>query len=113
VSFVGSRLPLYLHRTAVGEPMTHRMRMEAPGNPRAARFLHVLQGADGTAVVFPDDSRPDVATTLAVRVGVTRLLVTGLAPDTGYQVIRHGDRVTVSTGGQTRTDHGGVLLVNG
>ena len=113
MSFVGSGSPLYLHRPAVGEPMTHRMRMEAPGNPRAARFLHVLQGADGTAVVFPDDLRPDVATTtLAVRAGVTRLLVTGPAPDTAYQVIRHGDRVTVSTGGQTRTDHGGVLLVN-
>ena len=114
MSFVGSGVPLYRHRPAVGEPMTHRMLMEAPGILRAARFLHVLQGADGTAVVFPDDLRPDVAnTTLAVRAGVTRQFVTGLAPDTDYQVIRHGDRVSVSTGGPTRTDHGGVLLVNG
>ena len=90
------------------------MRLEAPGNPRAVRLLHVLQGADGTAVVFPDDLRPDVATTtLTVQAGVTRPLVTGLAPDTAYQMIRHGDRVTVSTGGQTRTDHRGVLMVNG
>ncbi len=75
-----------------------------------------LQGADGTAVVFPDDLRPDVTTTTtthAVRAGVTRLLVTGLAPDADHQVIRHGDRVTISTGGRTHTDHGGVLLVNG
>jgi hypothetical protein len=114
VSFVGGGVPLYLHRPAVGEPMTHRMRMEAPGILRASRSLHVLQGADGTAVVFPDDLRPDAdTTTLAVRAGVTRQLVTGLAPDTDCQVIRHGDRVTVSTGGPTRTDHGGVLLVNG
>jgi hypothetical protein len=99
--------------TGVGEPMTHRMRVEAPGNSRAVRLLQVLQGADVTAVVFPDDLRPDVATTtLAGQAGVTRLFVTSPAPDTACQVIRHGDRVTVSTGRQTRTDHGGVLMVN-
>ena len=77
-------------------------------------FVGVLQGSEGTAVVLPDDLRPDVATaTLAIQAGVTRLLVTGLAPDTAYQVIRHGDRVTVSTGGRTRTDHRGVRMVNG
>jgi hypothetical protein len=112
--------------------------VEAPGNPRSVRFLHVLQGADsadtadpavllqstdgtrftgaavaGTAVVFPDELHPDFAnTTLAVPAGVTRLLVTGLAPDTGYRTGRDGDRITVSTGGPTTTDHGGVLVVD-
>ncbi len=98
-------LPLYQRRPAVAEPMTHRMRVEAPGNPRAVRLLHVLQGADGTAVVFPDDLRPDVATTtLAGQAGVTRLFVTSPAPDTACQVIRHGDRVTVSTGDRVRQE---------
>ena len=50
-------------------------------------------------------------TTLAVPGGVTRLLVTGLAPDTGYQTTRDGDRISVSTGGPTTSDHGGVLVV--
>jgi hypothetical protein len=116
--------------------MTHRLRVDAPGNPRSTRFLHVLQGADGNAtpdtpalvesvdgtrfvgaavadtmVLFPDKSQPNIpGTTIPVPNGVTRMLVTGLTPDTGYTAGRDGDRITISASGPTMTDHGGVLV---
>jgi hypothetical protein len=120
--------------TAVGEPMKFRLMVEAPGSPRSARFLHVIQGADGdagadavalvrgdayegaavgdTAVVFPVVLGKDVTgTSLSVPAGVKRLLVTGLAPDTGYRTDVSGIEVRVQSGGDSTTDGGGVLTV--
>jgi hypothetical protein len=124
-------------RPAVGEPMQHRLMVEAPGNPRSARFLHVVQGADGgatpdvatliasragspyagaavgdTAVVFPVDLGAEVAaTTVVVPQGVKRVLVAGLAKSKGYRVESKGAEVTVTAGGDSQTDRGGVLVV--
>jgi hypothetical protein len=117
--------------------MQHRLMVEAPGNPRRARFLHVVQGADGgaapdavtlvkshsgtayegaavggTVVIFPVDIGPDViTTTVAVPPGVTRILVAGLKKDTGYRVETRGTELTISAGGDTVTDGGGILRV--
>jgi len=41
------------------------------------------------------------------------LNLTGLTPDTGYDVSRSGSSVTVTPGGSTRTDRGGVLVIEG
>ena len=114
--------------------MQHRLMVEAPGAPRTARFLHVVQGADGstapdaltlirgtayegaivgaTGVVFPITlGRNDSPVTIAVPGGVSRLLVTGLDKNAGYRVERRGGDITVTPGGETRTDGGGVLAV--
>jgi hypothetical protein len=122
---------------AVGEPMHHRLMVEAPGAPRSARFLHVVQGADGgtaadaasllrsstgsayegvaladTAVLFRVDLGGDfTTTTVGLPSGVTRVFVTGLAKGTGYRVETRGDEVVISTGGETVSDSGGVLSV--
>ncbi|MDT5346801.1 MAG: hypothetical protein QOH91_88 [Mycobacterium sp.] len=121
-------------RPSVGEPMQHRLMVEAPGAPRTARFLHVVQGADGSTapdaltlirgtayegaivgaigVVFPITlGRNDSPVTIAVPGGVSRLLVTGLDKNAGYRVERRGGDITVTPGGETRTDGGGVLAV--
>jgi hypothetical protein len=122
---------------AIGELMQHRLMVEAPGAPRSARFLHVVQGADGgaapdttalltsragtayvgaavkdTAVVFPVDIGADVATTsVGVPPNVSRVFVTGLAKSAGYRVESGGGVVTVTAGGASQTDGGGVLVV--
>jgi hypothetical protein len=126
-------------RPAVGDPMLHRLMVEAPGAPRSARFLHVVQGADGgasasaaallrssagnayegavvagTAVMFPVDLGAAVAsTTLVVPAGVTRVFVTGLTPNKGYRVETRpgggGTELTVATEGDKTSDGGGVL----
>jgi hypothetical protein len=124
-------------RPAVGDPMTHRLMVEAPGATAAARFLHVVQGADGaatpddtnlihstagarydgaavagTAVVFPVDLSPTTdSTTLALPPGISRVLVTGLTPGAGYRVDRNDAALTITRGGDTTTDSGGVLVV--
>ncbi|MDT5346892.1 MAG: hypothetical protein QOH91_179 [Mycobacterium sp.] len=124
-------------RPAVGEPMGHRLMVQAPGASRSARFLHVVQGADGgaapdaatlltshagtayegaavtdTAVLFPVDIGPDVTTaTVTVPPGVTRILVAGLKKDSGYRVETRGTELTISAGGDTVTDSGGTLHV--
>lgn len=121
---------------AVNEPMKHRLMVEAPGAPRQARFLNVVQGADGgaapdepvllrssagtayegaavgpTAAVFPVNLGDDVGTTtVPVPEGVTRVFVTGLAADTGYTVEWRGTELTVSSGGDAVADGGGVLI---
>ncbi|WP_214402886.1 hypothetical protein [Pseudonocardia lacus] len=123
--------------TALGEPMRFQVRVEAPGGPPSVRFLHVVQGADGgaaadpatlvecsggrpyagaavagTAVVFPVDVGAEVdATTVPVPSGVNRVLVTGLAPNAGYEVGSGGGQVTVTKGGATAADAAGVLVV--
>jgi hypothetical protein len=123
---------------AKGEPMKYRVMVEAAGAPKSARFLHVVQGADGgstpdavtlvrstagtgyegaalagTAVVFPVDLGKEVSNvTLSVPQGVSRVIVTGLAKDSGYSVDKKGDAVTVSSGGDDKSDGGGVLSVD-
>jgi hypothetical protein len=123
--------------TALGEPMLHQLRVEAPGGPASTRFLHVVQGADGgapadpatllestggrpyagaavagTAAVFPVDIGAEVdTTTVPVPAGVTRVLVTGLAPNAGYDVSSGGGQVTVTKGGSTTADAAGVVVV--
>ncbi len=125
---------------AANDPMKVRLRVDAPGNPQAVRFLHVLQGADagasadpamvlrseeaafegaavrGTAVLFPVDLGPAPAQfSYVAPAGVTRHLVTGLTPGAGYTVqtapASGGVRVSVQAGGSQRADSGGVLLI--
>ncbi|OBA78676.1 hypothetical protein A9W99_23740 [Mycobacterium sp. 1164966.3] len=124
-------------RPSAGEPMRHRLMVGAAGNPRSVRFLHVVQGADGssapdvvtlirsssgtayegavvgaTAVLFPVTlGRTDSPVTLSLPGGVSRLVVTGLDKNTGYRVERRGGAVTVALGGNRTTDGGGVLAV--
>lgn len=126
---------------AKGEPMLYRMRVEAPGHPRSARFMHVLQGTDagvgadetelirssagteydgavvGTvAVLFPVQvTTPFSAVTYAVPERVRTHLVTGLVPGGAYSVDRArvglNETVTVRVGGIERADSGGVLTI--
>lgn len=124
---------------AIGEPMAFRLRVEAPGGPAVARFLHVLQGVDpdadadkavavvsdddafagavvgGTAVLFPVDLGGNVdGVTVTVPGGTGRLLVTGLAAGGDYDVTTEEDgddlTVTVTAGGDLTADDGGVLM---
>jgi hypothetical protein len=122
---------------AVDEPMQHRLRVEAEGAPRSARFLHVLEGADGgarpsaateisssagtpftgaaiagTAVLFPVTvGAPATSTTVTLPPGVDRVLVTGLRPRAGYTATRSGDELRITLGGGRRATAGGVLDV--
>lgn len=128
---------------AIGEPMRDRLEVEAPGGPAGARFLHVVQGADGgaaadpavaltstagrpytgaavagTAVLFPVDIGAAVdTTTVTVPAGVRRTLVTGLVPGGAYQVTSepsgNGAQIIVTQGGPTAADAAGVLVVGG
>ena len=126
---------------ALGEPMQFRLRVEAPGGPREARFLHVLQGSDagtapdpimliengagppyvgvvvaGTAVLFPVDVGVEVSElTYAVPTGTVRHLITGLVPGGGYDVetqTANGElNVTIRAGAAQVADAGGLLVV--
>jgi hypothetical protein len=126
---------------AVGEPMRYRLRVEAPGGPKAVRFLHVLQGASrgaaaspvtllrsvegsrfvgaavaGRAVLFPVDANAAVSRLIVyVPTGLRRILVTGLRPGAAYRVTqtRAGRRVRLSlaAGGLTHANGGGVLVI--
>jgi hypothetical protein len=127
---------------AADDPMKVRLRVDAPGDPQAVRFLHVLQGADAgvsadaAAVIRSDDGAFEGAVVRGIAVlfpvnvgtapaqlsytapaGVTRHLVTGLTPGAGYTVqvepVAGGVRVTVQAGGTQQADSGGVLAVGG
>ncbi len=133
-------LPVPVEFMAVGEPMRYRLRVEAPGNPREARFLHVLQGADAgaaapavvplesadgafagtvvgsTAVLFPVELGGEVGEVrYTVPAGTTAHLITGLTPGGDYAVTSTPNaaaiEVVVSPGAGFRADDGGVLLV--
>ena len=114
-----------------GEDMKARLFTEAPGNPRATRFLHVIQGADagvvapdaalavasvggtpfegavfaGTAVLFKKNLEDAVGSvTYHVPVSVTKQFITGLVPGAGYDVSAvdaAGDRAMTITAGGT------------
>jgi len=124
---------------ASDDPMTVRLRVDAPGAGHSVRFLHVLQGADAganaaavalvrsgdeqfegavvadMAVLFPVNREP-FATTLQYTVPATvaKHFVTGLQPNTGYTVavesVGGNRQVQISEGGSTQTDGGGVLV---
>jgi hypothetical protein len=124
------------------DPITSRLRVEAPGGPASVRFLNVLQGADaaaspdpaalvtevspgwsgavvrGTAVLFPVDL--DVPfTSLSYRVppGTSSHLITGLTPGATFSVTQEAvgadTRVTIVAGGSSGADGGGLLAIGG
>ncbi|MCA9524034.1 MAG: hypothetical protein KC609_23870 [Myxococcales bacterium] len=99
---------------AEGSLMRYRVMVEAPGNPKVARFLHVLQGADSgvsplptsriesdggtpfagvriggptpTAVLFPVTIGAVEKVSYVVAADTARQLVTGLDPTQAYSV---------------------------
>jgi hypothetical protein len=119
------------------EPTRYNLVIQDPTNPSDTRFLHVLQGADagasmaaatylkstsgttfdgaafaGTAVYFPVNVIAAVtATTLPAPAGVHTMLITGLPPNTGYQISAQPGSVTISPNGATTSDTAGVLKV--
>ncbi|HEY2857265.1 MAG TPA: hypothetical protein VGJ21_02485, partial [Terracidiphilus sp.] len=119
------------------EPTKYIYQVQDSTNPADTRFLNVLQGADsGVAMVkstylqsvagqqfdgaafaayvvyFPVSLASFTGTTLSPPVSAHTLLVTGLSPATGYAVTTGGGRVTISPGGATKTDGGGVLVLS-
>jgi hypothetical protein len=117
--------------------MDYRLRVEAPGGPADVRFLDVLEGLDAgavaeqatevhtsagsvfdgavvgsTVVLFP--VRRGVADDLQLHVpaGVTKVVVTGLQPGTGYAVANSDGVLRVRPGGSQHSDAGGVLELN-
>jgi hypothetical protein len=122
-----------LGQPTVGEPMKHRLLVEASGDPADVRFLHVLQGADGgaaadavtrlqsatydgaavagTAVLFPKKLGEGGETTVKLPAGVTKVLITDLKPDGSYSATIAGGTLTLKPGGDAKADAGGVLVV--
>lgn len=125
---------------ASNDPMKVRLRVDAPGDPLAVEFLHVLQGADAGAsadplllvqndsgtlkgVVIADDSvlfvvdaaAADGALQYTLPANVTRQIVTGLAKNRQYSVQRtiNGNTatVTIAPGAGATSDAGGVLVI--
>ncbi|AIE85457.1 hypothetical protein [Fimbriimonas ginsengisoli] len=120
------------------EPMHYRLCEQDPSNPLDVRFLNVLQGAnsnaapiqaswfapsvgafDGalfnnTAVLFAVNlNQAFTGLTYTVPVGTTSHFVTGLTPGAGYTVTQqtglNGVTVTVTAGGTTIADSGGLI----
>ncbi|UCC65575.1 MAG: hypothetical protein JSV36_11235, partial [Anaerolineae bacterium] len=126
---------------ANAEPMQHRLRVEAPGGPQEVRFLHVLQGANAgasadavtlvqsssgasfagalvsdSAVLFPVNlGTPFSGMTYSVPGRTTTHLITGLTPNSGYDVVTQTTgsdvQVTISSGTAYQADSGGVLAI--
>ena len=129
------------YEPAQDEPMAFRLRVEAPGAPPSARFLHVIEGADGgaspasaalvgssagtpyhgaavagRAVLFPVDvGTPFSGTTYTVPAAIGRHLVTGLVPGAGYDwsaTLQSGQlTMTVAPGGARAFADSGGVLV--
>jgi hypothetical protein len=123
------------------ETCTNRLVIEDATNPASTRFLTVLQGTDSgvaadaatavasaagtayagayvgnTVAMFPVSLGGSFASTsYAVPSSVTRHLVTGLVPGAGYTVSTKSSggttTVTVTAGGATVADIGGVVAV--
>lgn len=118
------------------DPIKFRVKVEAPGGPTNARFLHLIQGADGggaadnatlihgsggtpfdgvaasnVVVMFPVDIGNVTTMSYTAPAGVTAHVITGLTPNTGYSANVAGNNVTVSAGGGQMTDAGGVLVI--
>jgi hypothetical protein len=124
--------------TAQLEPCTDRLLIADPAMPKSTRFLTVLQGTNqgvtphaatevnsssGTAfqgayvnasvVMFPVNTGTVGKFSYQVPSTVTRHLITGLAPSTGYKVAIKTTggvtTVTVAPGGTTIADVGGLI----
>lgn len=122
---------------ATFEPMTERIMVEAPAGA-SARFLHLVQGADGgasptigtvietadgfvglvvnqTAVLFAENwDQPFTSLTYTAPAGTTQHIITGLPPSAGYAVTveetAEGVTLTLSPNGDILSDEAGVLL---
>ncbi|HTN84102.1 MAG TPA: hypothetical protein VL242_10460, partial [Sorangium sp.] len=86
----------------------------------AATLVRTKQGTPfagaavkGTLVLFPVELGAVSQVQFTAPPGVTRVLVTGLAPGASYDVIRKpaggGEEITVRAGSGTKADEGGVL----
>jgi hypothetical protein len=123
---------------ATHEPMTQRVMVEAPATAQA-RFLHLVQGADGgatptpatvittengfvglavnqTAVLFAEDwDQPFVQLRYTAPVGVSQHIITSLTPGVGYTATLTesgaGVAVTILPGGNAVADAAGVLVL--
>ncbi|HEY1016191.1 MAG TPA: hypothetical protein VGE07_26010, partial [Herpetosiphonaceae bacterium] len=134
LSAVNATEPEVEDTVAGNEPMTVRLRIDAPGNPSDVRFLTVLQASDGgappaatliqstdqawagaqvgtTVALFPATLGQPFATLSYAAPGATIHLIAGLQPNAGYTVTRSGANVTVQQGGPAMTDSGGVLVI--
>jgi hypothetical protein len=126
---------------AIGDPITHRLRVEAPGGPSSVRFLHVLQGADAgaeldqavsiessgatafagaaagtTAVLFPVDLGVELEElTYRAPESAVLHLITGLTAGSGYDVETSAESgeisVTVRPGSAETAGDDGVLVL--
>lgn len=119
---------------ATDEPMSVRLKVEAPGNPSDVRFLEVLQASDGGAsrptvsllqsadkawsgaqigtsvVMFPvsiDVQLTSMSYTAATTASTH--IITGLSANAAYSASVNGAIATVQQGGNLRSDGGGVL----
>lgn len=128
------------NESAEYEKMTRRLKVDAPGGPVSARFLHVLQGADvgagvasaqlvtssaGTAfqgaavgsvvAMFPVSSAAAFAgVTYSVPAGVATHYVTGLVPNARYDAVLNGTQMTITpSSAGLFADSGGVLRYPG
>lgn len=124
---------------AAGEPMSGKLLVQAPGDPKSARFLHVLQAGDGgeallptrrlvsragsryagavvgrQAVLFPVNLGAHIGrVTYVLPSSVTEQFITGLEPGADYSVtaVQKGRSrlITIRSGGPHFADGGGVL----
>jgi hypothetical protein len=123
------------------EEAKYRLVIEDQSNPTNVRFLNVLQGSDAgvsadaasvvrsssgpayegavvknVAILFPVDLNQSFSTLVySVPSSVTKHLITGLTPNTGYNVTMTTNgaqnTLTISLGGAYTTDVGGVLAI--
>jgi hypothetical protein len=121
---------------ASNDPIRYRLRVEASGGPKSARFLHTVQGADGNAapetttlvrstggtpyegaalpdvvVMFPVDVGPVASVAYTAPAGAKAHVITGLAPSAGYTVAMTNGSITITPGGDSKADSGGVLVI--
>lgn len=124
---------------ATGEPMRFRLQVEAPREQQSTRFLHVLQGVDGSApespaslvqsssgvpyagaavagtlVLFPVQLDQALTETAYVApIGTSRQIITGLTPGARYDLVSQpaagGLQITIRQGTTYQADEGGVL----
>jgi len=123
------------------EPMKFRLRVEAAGNLKDVRFLHVLQGTDAgvnadsaalvkstggtnfdgaivneTVILFPQDlGIPFTSLSYKIPASTKVHIITGLTHDGGYNVVmqpmENDIQVTITNGSTYNADSGGVLML--